>query len=150
MLIWSSHSSSLQSLMVLFCYGLCVNILARFLRPSFISSILFSYLSPLFILTKWLLPVFCSPKPPYVGLLPTFWLHSCLSSTPFCVPQFSYWGSHLTWLPFYHLVFALTLPSLSPQLPTFNLQPTVMSKYLPLIFYLLIISWISLFLYICC
>lgn len=76
---------------------------------------------------------FCSPKPPHVGLSLTIWLHSCLSSNPFCVSQFPYGGSHLTLLPFYYLGFALTLPSPSPQPPTFNLQPTVMTKYLPLI-----------------
>lgn len=149
MLIWSSHSSSPQSLMVLFCYGLCINILARFLRPSFISSILFSYPSPLFILTKRLLPVFCSPKPPYVGLLLTFsytvvsppllfvfpnppievvTLLCCLSITL---------GSH------WH--FPLSHPS-SPH-SIYNLLSWVSTS---LWFYLLIISWISLFLYICC
>lgn len=111
--------------MVLFCYRLCITILARFLRPSFIFSILpISTVHP---------ASFCSPKPPQVGLSLTFWLHRCLSSNPFCVSQFPYWGSHLTLLPFYYLGFALTLSSPSLQPPTFNLQPTIMTKHLPLI-----------------
>lgn len=135
LLIWSSHSSCLQISMVLFCFGLCINILARILRPplSSLPSCLPAYLhcssspngSCPFLLTK------TTPCGPIAYLLITQ-LSLLISFLCFPIPlwrQSPYFAAFL--LPWVCTDTSLSLPQWGP--PHFNLQPTVMIKYSPLI-----------------
>lgn len=119
---------SLQLLMVLSCYRIMYKHLSRFLRHCLICSHP-PYL-PLFVLTKWLLPIFLLTKTTPHGPISVLLITHLPLLNPICISQFPYCSSHLTLLPSYYLWFILTPPFLSPHCPTFHLKPTVRTKYL--------------------